>query len=141
MKRLLFITIFIVFVSCSKDNVTKSAKSIFQSELSEINYGKVELIDFEKINGIEKTIKGINSYVIEFESKVKAVTDIDFYDTKRERRKALAENYIINDKEFVNYNDLWNNGHIINFKSGDTFKVSGEIILEKTDNGWRKSKK
>ena len=140
MKKLFLILLIVPFLSCGiKDEKTTKAEKSFKEVISKIEYGKLKVLDFNKVNGIERDMWGTKYYTLEFESKVEAITDVSFYDDYYNTWKRFFSIYDINDIR-KNKQKKFRNIDLVRFKAGDTFKVSGKINFIKKENGWEITK-
>lgn len=68
-----------VFTSCSSKPSESIAKEDLSVRLEKQFEGKVELIDFEKVNAVDRELLGQKMYIMEYKAKVRALEDCLIY--------------------------------------------------------------
>jgi hypothetical protein len=114
------------------DNKVAVAQSALSKRIQRESNGLVQLVSFEKTNGIEGDFMGTHFYKIEYVATIVPVEDCMWYlggDSWNGSFEAVPGQRI-DTPQFVSK---------LPAKKGQETRVSGYINLVKTDNGWRQA--
>ena len=137
LNKLLLFLAFLFFTSCQSidsDVISeKQAKEIIQNKLSEDSHNLVELVEFQKTDGVKQEIFGQKGYMMNFHLKL--------------RCKENAHQHFMNSNSFNFYSDkglkdklnlgsLNSKGDFIHFKKGDIIEYDSKNLFDKTEKSW-----
>lgn len=120
----------LIFMGCSSLPGEKDAKKDLESKINEESNGKIELIAFEKTNGLKQVVFGQELYEIEFNATI-------------EFKEDAYKSYNLDGVEYTNfYVSEKGKGVLANYmekliKKGQKVNLTGSMDYEKTEKGWR----
>lgn len=134
------LTIFLT-TACNffKEPNEKMGRQEIEKEINEESKEIIELIHFEKLNGIKKEFQGSEIYSLEYSAEIKVLKDVWrsqmgmwFSD------KSVGNFYFIDINPKKRFPSESEDG-FIHYKKGELVKFDGKMTFEKTENGWRKA--
>jgi len=121
----------------NSNKVLEIAKPFMENQVSSESKGACKLIEFNKQNGIEKEIFGQKTYTLEYRLMIELQKDF----WKASGDKFLHAdwywtNFSVLDKKGSVYDEEFTNNYAY-FTKGTKVEITGVIVFENTDNGWR----
>jgi hypothetical protein len=131
------IVICLMIGACSGQRKT-AAEQYLREEVAQQSANALTLVSFSQTNGYEQTLGGVNLYVLEWEGVIEAQLDAwkessplsDFYWTSF---RAMRQPPSAEDLAWARFGGQSS----MMFVKGATIVLTGDIRLQKTDNGWR----
>lgn len=119
------LAILFLLASCSSKPSESEVRQKIEQKISRNSNGLVKLVDFRKINGIEREFGGVRTYEMEWSAELEFVADC-LWDSST--FKAIPPPQGLDAYLHLNMKKAaW----------GDRVKISGSTTLEKAENGWR----
>jgi hypothetical protein len=139
---LFFILLLTIFAGCSSLPSESDAKKYLEAKISEESKGNIELVLFQKTNGVELDGFGQKLYDMEFIASVEVTKD--GY-KKRDGYKSIgSRNFSFDFYEQLPKIDMFDysvfGSPVSEVKKGQRFELKGAMRYEKTENGWRIAK-
>lgn len=131
---LFFILIQFIFAGCSSLPSESDARKYLEAKISEESKGNIELVIFQKSNGIEQDVFGQKLYDMEFFATVEILKDGHTNDYKG---KFSFKFYDQPDARPSFQQILMPRSEA---KKGQRFELKGTLRYEKTEKGWRIAK-
>lgn len=117
---------------------SQAAESFLSSEIKSESEGVISLNYFAKTNGQKQQFLGMELYTIEFTAKI---------EFERDGYKCIESKGLVWDSFFISvdssnacnysYKKGYYKVYSYKFRKGQVITLTGEIVLELTDNGWR----
>ena len=127
----IFLLFMFTFWGCSKSSKAPDGRKSIESIITEQSNGSIELIKFEKTNGVKSTF-GKEYYELEYSALIEFQAEcwqvdgyadfVVFNSEKKARRSLIATDF----------------GRVPkHYNKGDQITTTGVMTFEKTENGWR----
>ncbi len=123
-----------IFCGCSSLPSETDAKNDLKKMIDEQSKGKIELLKFEKTNGVKSNVFGQEFYELEFSFVIEFKEECWKSNTDR---SGYFTNFWIMAKGPEGAIENLMYGHPKQFKKGDKINLTGKMSFEKTENGWR----
>lgn len=123
----------LIILSCSKDERPEIVRDYINKKVNQESEYSIELMNFNKTNGISKELMGQELYELEFTATVEMLRDIW-------KRGNPIEGYWNNFYVFLEEPSGWDRftaGSVRHLIQGQQLILNGTINLENTENGWR----
>jgi len=120
----------LIIMGCSSLPDEKDAKKDLEFKINKESNGKIELIAFEKTNGLKHVVFGQELYEIEFNATI-------------EFKEDAYKSYNLDGVEYTNfYVSEKGKGVLANYmekliEKGQKVNLTGSMDYEKTEKGWR----
>jgi hypothetical protein len=115
------------------------ARNFMDSKITSESKGACKLVDFVKVNGVQRDFMGQKIYTLEYRLRIDLLRDF----WKASKDKWLGAEWYWDDFRVLNqkgdvYAETWESNYKF-YKAGTKIEITGEIEFENTDNGWRVS--
>ncbi|MCU7933929.1 MAG: hypothetical protein KZQ99_03495 [Candidatus Thiodiazotropha sp. (ex Dulcina madagascariensis)] len=128
----------IIVIGCSASlPAGGDAEEYMEERMESESKGRIVLIDFNKLNGIEKKHNGMDYYVLEFKMVMEFQEDCRWVTGHLGKFKGFETKKV---KDIQGGLAGWQNAFAnpgTDVKKGLRARLYGSIVYEKTENGWR----
>jgi hypothetical protein len=124
------------FAGCSSSPSAGDAEKALRERINATSGRQITLISFRKTDGQTFELAGVKGYKMDFEGEIQFVTDGTWLSGGLGMPTAYEfKPGKLSDNVFQNINDSIQGGQRVS--SGSCVKITGSLIAEKTENGWR----